>query len=62
MKRKILLLAFIIIITVLAGCSTTTTEKCAAYTDTGKPERGWDYRDYYPNTQTIYYYTPIQRD
>ena len=60
MKRKILLLAFII--TVLTGCSIKTTEKCAAYTDKNKPERGWDYRDYYPNTQTIYYYTPIQRD
>ena len=58
MRKKALLTA--LIITVLTGCK--SEEKCAAYIDISEPERGWDYRDYYPNTQTIYYYTPVPRD
>ena len=58
MRKKALLTA--LVITVLTGC--TQIEKCAAYTDRDKPERGWDYRDYYPNTQTVYYYAPVTRD
>lgn len=58
MRKKALLTA--LVITVLTGC--TTTSQYIEYTDRDKPERGWDYRDYYPNTQTIYYYTPVTRD
>lgn len=53
MRKKALLTAFVI--TVLTGC--TTTKNCPAYaTKRVEYERGWDYRDYYPNTQTVYYY------
>ena len=51
MKIKGLLIALIVVFT---GC--TTTKTCPAYTQRHEHERGWDYRDYYPNTQTVYYY------